>query len=135
MANVDKKELHPSVVDFKQFMNKHPKLVKEIRKKGESWQEYYEKWVLLGEDDPFWSDYKEESDKAKEKTENKKQVELLNQLSKLMDYVDFNKVQKQVNQLSETINMVQDLLKNHTDNNNTNPNPNEKNRPFHFFRD
>lgn len=132
---MEKPELHPSVVAFKQFMNKHPKLVKEIRRKGESLQDYYEKWALLGEDDPIWQEYKEDSEQTKEKADNKKYGDLLNQLTKIMDYVDFDKVQKQVNQFNETINMVQDLLKNYTDNKNTPPNTNDKNRPFQFFRD
>lgn len=51
-------QLHPSVAAFKNFVNRHPKLLEEIRKSGRGWQEFYEKWAILDEDDPFWKDLK-----------------------------------------------------------------------------
>lgn len=126
-------QLHPSVVAFKQFMNKHPKLIKEIRKKGESWQEYYEKWVLLGEDDPMWQPYKETEEEKT--TQSKQHHELFKQLTKLMNYIDFNKVQQQVNQLSDTINMIQDLLQNYSKQQDATDHTSKRKQPFHPFRD
>lgn len=37
-----------SINDFKQFVKKHPKLIKEVRKEQRSWQDVYENWVLFG---------------------------------------------------------------------------------------
>ncbi|SEQ61892.1 Putative coat protein [Virgibacillus subterraneus] len=100
-------KLHPSVREFKVFMNKHPKLIEEVRKSGRGWQEYYEKWALLGEDDPVWDSYKKEEAEGKSK-EGK--GELFGQLMKLSENVDIDKVQKQVHQLSNTITTIQDVL-------------------------
>lgn len=36
-----------SINDFKQFVKKHPKLIKEVRKEQRSWQDVYENWVTL----------------------------------------------------------------------------------------
>lgn len=103
-------KLHPSVREFKTFMNKHPILIEEVRKSGKDWQEYYEKWALLGEEDPFWDDYKSKSENtAGEKSKDGK-AELLSQLMKLSENIDLNKVQQQVEQASSTISTVQELL-------------------------
>ena len=51
------KKLHPSVQKFKDFVKAHPKLVLEVRKGRKNWQEIYEDWYLLGEDDPKWEPF------------------------------------------------------------------------------
>lgn len=103
-------KLHPSVKDFKTFMNKHPKLVAEVRRSGKGWQDYYEKWALLGEDDPLWEGYKGnvKTKSAGSKKEGKK--ELFGQLMKLSENIDLDKVQQQVTQINDTITTVQDVL-------------------------
>ncbi|SHF48917.1 Putative coat protein [Ornithinibacillus halophilus] len=125
--------MHPKVAAFKEFINKHPKLRQEIRKNGRSWQEYYEKWVLLGEDDPMWEQFHSESDdkKSDEKTEGKS--ELFSQLLKLTENVDIDKVQKNVQQLSGTIGTIQEMLSQYQEN--KNPKQPRQNDPFSMFRD
>src|SRR5690606_26506434 len=114
---IDKK-LHPSVMNFKEFINKHPELRKELRKTGRSWQEYYEKWVLLGEDDAYWDQFKSnkenktnhsEAENKEEDKSDQKNFEIINQLLKLGENLDFNKIQGQVANLSKTISVVQEL--------------------------
>jgi len=63
----NEKKLHPSVIEFKHFINEHPGILKEIRKSGRSWQEYYEKWILLGEEDPYWQQFIENVKKRKKR--------------------------------------------------------------------
>lgn len=114
---MENQKLHPTVIAFKNFINNHPKLLKEIRKTGRPWQEYYEKWVLLGEDDPYWESYKQ--DPANEKKESKdekednikeKSSEFINQILKYAENIDINKVHGHVHQLSNAIGSVQELL-------------------------
>lgn len=135
------KQIHPSIIAFKEFINKNPKLRRELRKSGRSWQEYYEKWVLLGEDDPYWDQYKDmsESKQKETKTEEKedksdnKGQEMLDQLLKIGENIDFNKIQGQVANLSKTIGVVQELVdqyqqaKSHK--------PPSKNQGFNWFQD
>lgn len=72
-----KRELHPSVVEFKQFVKSHPKLVEQVRKQQKTWKELYEDWYLFGAEDPMWEAYRsEESEKAEPAaaTEEKKDI-------------------------------------------------------------
>ncbi len=105
--------LHPSVSEFKQFINQHPKLIKHIRKNGRPWQEMYEKWVLLGEDDPYWESFKSDSeDNKEEKKESKKDKnsELFSQLVKMTESMDLDKFQKQMDQFSSSLGTIQELI-------------------------
>ncbi|GGA83741.1 YlbD family protein [Ornithinibacillus halotolerans] len=102
--------LHPTVHQFRKFINDHPKLRKEIRKTGRSWQEYYEKWVLLGEEDSYWDKFKEEIPTTTSNNNEDNKSELFNQFMNYMEKVDIDKVQKQVHQLSGTIGTIQELI-------------------------
>ena len=39
--------LHPSVQQFKEFVNHHPKMVHEVRSGHKTWQQFYEEWYYL----------------------------------------------------------------------------------------
>ncbi|RDW17946.1 YlbD family protein [Oceanobacillus chungangensis] len=124
--------LNPTVLAFKEFINAHPSLIKEVRKSGKSWQEYYEKWVLLGEDDPHWEQYKEEPTKENEKKSDEKNFELMSQLMKLTENFDINKVQGQVQQLSNTISTIQEVISQYQQS----KKPSEQTKdPFNWFHD
>ncbi|WP_336253585.1 spore coat protein YlbD [Oceanobacillus sp. SE10311] len=125
---------------FKSFINSHPKLVRKIRKDGKSWQEIYEQWVLLGEDDIHWEQYKEETDEKSKSGEEKKQTfskldlkpDFVKQILKYTETVDVNKLQEQVQQLSDTIATVQEIVDIYK------KPPAQENRtrqPFDWFRD
>jgi outer membrane protein assembly factor BamD (BamD/ComL family) len=51
---MNQKKLHPSVLKFKEFVKNNPKLIQEVRQEKATWQELYEDWYLLGEDDERW---------------------------------------------------------------------------------
>lgn len=103
--------LDPTVIGFKHFINKHPALIKDIRKSGRSWQEHYEKWVLLGEDDPYWDRYKTASEPKQDEVKGKeKHAELFSHLIKLSENIDVDKLQGQVHQLNNTISTIQDVI-------------------------
>lgn len=127
MNKLSEGNLHPTVIEFKKFINSHPKLIVEIRRSGDSWQEYYEKWSLLGESDPTWEEFKTESLQAK-----KKHSDIYEQIIKLTDNIDLNKVQKQVHQFSNTINTIQAMLGEFID---RKPQAQKQAQPFNWFRD
>jgi len=126
--------LHPTVREFRAFINKHPKLIANIRKSGDSWQEYYEKWVLLGEEDPMWDQYKEEKDIEVKKSKGNKS-ELFSQLIALTANMDIDKIQNHVQQLSNTVSTVQEMLGVFQENKETPQAQQDQPRPFHLFRD
>jgi len=110
VIQLKQQDLHPSVVAFREFINEHPSLLKEVRKKGRPWQEYYEKWVLLGEDDPFWEPFKKEENQTEKTSKESKSNEWFQQLLKYADKMDMNKVQENIHQMSSAITSIQELL-------------------------
>lgn len=111
-------------------MNKHPGLMAEIRKSGQSWQYYYEKWTLNGENDPMFKPY---THKESNKSTNDSQSKILGQLMKLTQNLDINKVQKQVQQLDQTIHTIQGMLNQYLEN--QNKNKQNASNEFNWFRD
>ncbi|AUJ26795.1 YlbD family protein [Virgibacillus dokdonensis] len=108
-------DLHPSVSAFKQFINKHPQLIKEVRKSGKPWQDIYEKWVLLGENDPYWDRFKQadgdnNESKSKDNQSNENNKELFSQLLKMTESMDLEKVQRQMEQFSSSISTIQEII-------------------------
>ncbi|HEY4602394.1 MAG TPA: spore coat protein YlbD [Cerasibacillus sp.] len=125
-------KIDPSVKEFKAFINKHPRLIANIRKTGRSWQEYYEKWVLLGEDDVYWEKFKQP--KLEEVTKGKKS-EIFTQIMNLTNQIDFDKVQQQVSQLNKTLSTVQQLINQYKRQHDPTPRQPGPHQMFNFFRD
>lgn len=128
--------LDESVREFKEFINNHPQIIKEIRVSGRSWQEYYEKWALLGEDDPYWHQFKQESrtnNQSNDEKSTESYNELFNQFISMMEKVDLNNVQKQVGELNTTVSTVQQLLNQYLENRQKDSGNDQ--HPFYWFRD
>lgn len=68
------KKLHPSVVNFKEFVSNNPKLILEVRKGEATWQELYEDWYLLGEEDSRWEIIRSENKIQSEENTDKKVI-------------------------------------------------------------
>ncbi len=58
--------------EFKQFIKKHPLLKQEVLSKRKTWQELYEEYVLLGEEEFESYKKKEEAVEEKKETSTKK---------------------------------------------------------------
>lgn len=145
---MSKNELHPSVQQFKDFVGKHPKLIKEVKEQQASWQPYYEKWVLLGEEDSFWDQYRDEGEnvqsqknnsKQKEETKEKDNQEFMGQLMGIVEKVDLNKVQEHIQQLNGAVTNIQTLVGQFQDMKKQLPgktqDPPQRRSPFSFGRD
>lgn len=92
--------------EFKEFISKHPLIRDEVNSKNKSWQEIYEKWVILGDSDAEWNRYI--------KTEKKKQdvKEIFNnqKIKNVFEYVkkiDPNKVNNTINNMQKVIQIIQ----------------------------
>jgi len=140
-----KKSLHPSIEQFKNFVKKHPELIKEVRTGKETWQELYEEWYLLGEDDPKWEKYAK-TDKTttineEGKGNNGSKSAFFNQLITYLKNMDVNQLQYYLGQMSEAIDSVQQLLGQimDTNQNRTEPENNadqwRRRNPFSFRKD
>ncbi|WP_181348941.1 spore coat protein YlbD [Thalassobacillus sp. CUG 92003] len=104
------KQLHPTVMEFKQFVMKHPKLKAHIRKQHQSLQTYYEKWLLLGEDDSFWDEFKGDSKEKTKDASSQKNSEWMKQFTKLLQDIDWKNVSKHVEDINGALNNFQNII-------------------------
>jgi hypothetical protein len=103
------KKLHPKVKEFKEFVQKHPKLSSEVRKGSATWQDLFEEWYLLGEEDPRWNSYRE-GEGNQEKKEKKETTGWMDQIGGMLKNMDPNQMQDHINSLSQAIGAVQGVL-------------------------
>ncbi|MCA1062247.1 YlbD family protein [Rossellomorea sp. AcN35-11] len=104
------KSLHPKVKEFKEFVKKHPKIVKDVRNGGANWQDLFEDWYLLGEDDTRWSKYKDENVKDSNTDNQGSKNGWMDQVGEMVKKMDANQLQQHINSLSEAVGAVQGVL-------------------------
>ncbi|WP_456271654.1 YlbD family protein [Bacillus sp. AK031] len=103
------KQLHPKVKEFKEFVQRHPKLSSEVRKGTATWQDLFEEWYLLGEEDSRWDTYREGAEKEGKK-EKKESTGFMDQIGGMLKNMDPNQMQDHINSLSQAIGAVQGVL-------------------------
>jgi hypothetical protein len=104
-----KKKLHPSVQKFKEFVKAHPALIQEVRNGSTTWQELYEDWYLLGEDDPRWGT-SSNSEKAEKGDEQEKKTDWLGTIMGAVQNMDPEQLQGQIYNISQAIGAIQGVL-------------------------
>ncbi|MFG6116783.1 spore coat protein YlbD [Halobacillus sp. MO56] len=107
---MDRNKLHPSVEQFRNFVNDHPKLKSELRNDRKKLQEYYEKWLLLGEDDPIFDDYRTDDDQQRE-TKSTDKKEWMNQFVQMVDQVNWDNINGHIHHLNGALGNLQTLVK------------------------
>lgn len=130
------RNLHPSIVEFKEFVKEHPKLIQEVRKGNKNWQELYEDWYLLGDKDSSWSEYKEK-DNDKKNNEGKSKKDFMSQIFSTIKNVDMNQFQQQISNVGSTISTIQSVIQQFQGDKGGNPShgPTGGNQPFSFRKD
>ncbi|MFC0274955.1 spore coat protein YlbD [Metabacillus herbersteinensis] len=103
------KKAHPSVEQFKDFVKKHPKLVQEVRKGNKEWQEVYEDWYLLGENDTVWKQYKTDQE-SEETVESETKADFMSQMVTAVKKMDMNQMNHHITNMSSTISTIQNLF-------------------------
>ncbi|TKC18544.1 YlbD family protein [Robertmurraya kyonggiensis] len=106
---MSKKTLHPSVQQFKEFVKKHPQIVLEVRRGNSKWQDLFEEWYLLGEEDSRWDEFKERNTTASQPDEEGKK-EWMQQVMGAMKNMDTNQLQHHVSSLSQALGAIQGLI-------------------------
>ncbi|MBI0578367.1 YlbD family protein [Neobacillus cucumis] len=109
------KKLHPSVAKFKEFVKNNPKMIQEVRKGKTTWQELYEDWYLLGEEDARWEKIGNDKNDLSEKTEEQetnteKKGDLISNIMGMVNKMDPNQIQNHINNLSQAIGAIQGVL-------------------------
>lgn len=97
--------------EFRAFVNKYPLIKEEVKNTNTSWQQIYENWVILGENDEIWNKYKvnnQQNNDNKRILNSNKIDEFLttNNIKTIVDYV------KKINPdtISKTLNTIQKVL-------------------------
>ena len=91
--------------EFKEFAKGHPELVKYIRNKEMTWQDFYEIYDLYGTDEGAWKNYIGGETKEGE-------VETaagIGELTKLVKNINMDNIQKHINTAQKAINVIQEL--------------------------
>lgn len=140
---MDDSKLHPSVREFKQFLKDNPKIVRDVRLGKKTWQDLYEDWSLLGENDERWTEYKDGNSKepeAKEETPQKgEKIELISQLFSQLKNMDPEQIQKQIANISQALGAIQGVISQFQSSSGKNeqqpPSPPASKHPFSFRQD
>lgn len=111
VSKMGQKKLHPSIVEFKEFVRNNPKIIQEVRKGNATWQELYEDWYLLGEDDERWDRIgKEVKEKTVSADEEEKKTDWMSTITGMLKKMDTNQMQHHINNLSQAIGAIQGIL-------------------------
>ncbi|HWO95113.1 MAG TPA: YlbD family protein [Bacillus sp. (in: firmicutes)] len=103
------KEVHPSIAQFKEFVKKHPKLIKEVRAERKTWQELYEDWYLFGEEDETWKQYRDIEEGAKQEQKEEKN-DFLTKLVQSLKKMDMNEMQYHIANVNSAITNIQQVI-------------------------
>lgn len=107
------KKLHPSIQKFKEFVKANPLITQEVRNGNATWQELYEDWYLLGEEDSRWEAFRnvqKNEDVNTEVTPEETKSDWMGQMMGIVKNMDPNQVQSHLSNLSQAIGAVQGLL-------------------------
>jgi hypothetical protein len=135
------KKIHPSVLKFKEFVKNNPKIIQEVRQGRATWQELYEDWYLLGEDDERWDSIGENRKNSSELAGNKKdavvfsegKTDWMSTITGMLKKMDANQLQYHANNLSQAIGAIQGVLAQFQNSANQPTNRREMEGPKHPF--
>ncbi|WP_391558283.1 spore coat protein YlbD [Robertmurraya sp.] len=112
-----KKQLHPSVKKFKEYVRAHPELIKQVRSGTNTWQELYEEWYLFGEDDSKGNgnvdDGNQSTEDSKEESSPKEESSKKDWMSTVLGAVrnmDPNQLQHHIVSISSALGAIQGVI-------------------------
>ncbi|MFG6496279.1 spore coat protein YlbD [Fictibacillus sp. UD] len=107
------------IESFKEFVHKHPELIREVQKNKRPWKEVYQDWIVLGEEHESWNQYAKEKteDKAKDNkqdershTQNARTDLTVGDIVAGLSKLQITDVQKYLSQFGSLMDAVQELL-------------------------
>lgn len=112
-----KKKLHPSVQQFKEYVQEHPDLIKQVRSGRNTWQELYEEWYLFSEEDSKENenvgDREKTSEPPKEDTSPKEESPKKDWMGTVLGAVknmDPNQLQHHIMSISSALGAIQGVI-------------------------
>lgn len=106
------------IESFKEFVQKHPELIKEVQKNKRPWKEVYQDWIVLGEEHESWNQYSKGKKKQQNKQPNQRTSSAKNTKADLtigdiiagLSKIQINDVQKYLSQFGSLMDALQELL-------------------------
>lgn len=90
---------------FKDFVKNHPELLKHIKDKSKTWQDFYEIYDMYGEDEQVWRDFIKTSTTLPS-------FDLMGFLKN----IDLENIQEGVNSVQRVLGLLQDIKPNNENN-------------------
>jgi len=137
---------HPSIQEFKEFVKTHPLLVQEVRSKEKTWQEFYEEWLILGENHQQWLRYRRTAERGeqniasvgKESMDAEKSSEQTKDITKailgFLSKYNINDIQQHLSQFSGALQNIQNIIQNFQSQPSDKQERNDFRDPFSFRR-
>ncbi|MCA1053389.1 YlbD family protein [Rossellomorea aquimaris] len=104
------KSLHPKVKEFKEFVRKNPKIIKDVRNGNTNWQDLFEDWYILGEEDTRWDSYRDGEKSSEAKAVDSNKNGWFDSVGELVKNMDANQLQSHINNISEVLGTVQGVI-------------------------
>ncbi|MFD2704928.1 spore coat protein YlbD [Salibacterium lacus] len=98
-----------SIYEFREFLYRHPDLIKEVRAGKQTWNQLYQDWMVLGENHEQWDFYRiKEASASNEKKD--KTGDTLSSVLTILEQVNIDDLQKQISQFSGMMGNVQQVM-------------------------
>ena len=89
--------------EFKEFVKNHPELVKYIKNKDMTWQDFYNIYDIYGTDESAWNKY------FNEEKSDVKTTAGLGELTNLVKNINMDNIQKHIKTAQKAISVIQEL--------------------------
>jgi hypothetical protein len=137
------KQLHPSVQQFKEFVKENPHIIQEVRRGEATWQQLFEDWYLLGEEDARWSSEQNTGTGTNKKEEASTNTSKSLWMSSIMDSLknmDQNQLQGYIANINQALGTIQGVISQFSPNSGTSQTPSKEKvqqptGPFSFRKD
>ncbi|KAA0548056.1 cytosolic protein [Bacillus sp. BGMRC 2118] len=127
---MSQKTVHPSIQKFKEFVKRHPKLANDVKSKKKTWQELFEDWYLLGEDDPIWNQYKD----VQEKKESTGKTDFMSTILTAVKGIDLAQVEQHMSSVGDALSTIHQIISQFKGSDESNK-PKQSNHPFFYSKD
>ncbi len=104
------KQKHPSIEKFKDFVKRHPKLSEEVRNKKKTWQDLFEEWYMLGEEDESWKSFRGDGADQDDTADKGTKSDVIPQLLQSLKKMDMHQMQYHLTNVNSAIGNIQQLI-------------------------
>ncbi len=126
------------MLQFKEFVKNHPNIIKEVRNGKATWQELYEDWYLLGEEDQRWESQGTEDNASEPNLATDSKGEWMSNVMGMVKKMDPSQMQNHINNISQALGAIQGVISQFqggTNNTSIGPQQEGPKHPFSFRKD